>query len=106
MAEQQIETAIEINAPAERVWRILTDFEAMPSWNPFIRSIKGELQTGRRLSVHISPPGQAGMRFRPTLLTVRPERELRWLGRLLVPGVFDGEHYLLLEPRRGTLPPA
>src|SRR5215212_10011752 len=98
MAEQQIETAIEMNAPAGRVWRILTDFEAMPSWNPFIRSISGELKTGSRLSVHISPPGKSGIRFRPTILALRPERELRWLGRLLVPGVFDGEHYFLLEP--------
>jgi len=25
-------------------------------------------------------------------------RELRWLGRLLIPGLFDGEHSLRLEP--------
>jgi hypothetical protein len=29
---------------------------------------------------------------------LHPERELRWLGHLLLPGVFDGEHYFLLEP--------
>jgi hypothetical protein len=38
------------------------------------------------------------MRFKPTVLSVRPERELRWLGRLLFSGIFDGEHYFLLEP--------
>lgn len=38
------------------------------------------------------------MRFTPTVLTVRPSRALRWLGRLLVKGLFDGEHYFLLEP--------
>jgi hypothetical protein len=38
------------------------------------------------------------MRFRPTVLALRPERELRWLGRLFIPGLFDGEHYFLLEP--------
>jgi hypothetical protein len=37
------------------------------------------------------------MRFKPTVLTVRPGRELRWLGHLLIPGIFDGEHYFLLE---------
>ena len=26
-----------------------------------------------------------------------PGRELRWLGRPLVPGVFDGEHRFLIE---------
>jgi hypothetical protein len=70
----------------------------MPSWNPFIKSISGNLAQGARLSVHIVPPGSSGMHFKPTILTVRPERELRWLGHLFVPGIFDGEHYFLLEP--------
>jgi hypothetical protein len=69
----------------------------MPSWNPFIKSISGNLTQGARLSVYITPPGKSGMRFNPTVLTVRPERELRWLGHFLFPGVFDGEHYFLLE---------
>jgi hypothetical protein len=38
------------------------------------------------------------MRFRPTVLCVRPERELRWRGRLFIPGLFDGEHYFLINP--------
>jgi hypothetical protein len=98
MAENRIETDIEINTSAARVWALLTDFAQMPSWNPFIRSISGDLAEGARLSVYISPPGKSGMRFKPTVRAVRPERELRWLGHLFVPGIFDGEHYFLLEP--------
>ena len=98
MAERRIETDIEINAPTSRVWALLTDFARMPSWNPFIKSISGNLAQGARLAVHIVPPGSSGMHFKPTVLSVRPERELRWLGHLLVPGIFDGEHYFLLEP--------
>jgi hypothetical protein len=48
--------------------------------------------------VRIEPPGGRGMTFRPTVLTVEPNRELRWLGRLLLPGLFDGEHSFRLEP--------
>jgi hypothetical protein len=98
MATRLIETGIEINASAARVWALLADFARMPSWNPFITSISGNLASGARLSVFIVPPGKFGMRFRPTVLAVRPEREFRWLGRLLIPGLFDGEHYFLLEP--------
>ena len=98
MAKRHIETDIEINAPASQVWAILTDFARMPSWNPFIKSISGNLVQGARLAIHIAPPGSSGMHFKPTVLSVRPERELRWLGHLLVPGIFDGEHYFLLEP--------
>jgi hypothetical protein len=102
MAKHQIETSIEIDAPAARVWALLTDFSAVPTWNPFIRSISGQLAQGARLSVHIAPPGQSGMRFKPTVLALRPERELRWLGRLIIPGLFDGEHYFLLDPLAET----
>jgi hypothetical protein len=98
MAERRIETGIQIDAPAKRVWALLTDFARFPDWNPFIKSISGVLTPGSRLSVHIAPPGKAGMRFKPTVLTVHPERELRWKGKLLIPGIFDGEHYLLLDP--------
>ena len=99
MTEYCIETDIEINAPISRVWMLLTDFAAMPAWNPVIKSISGTLTPGARLSVHIAPPGTSGMRFKPTILSVRRERELRWLGHLFLAGIFDGEHYFLLEPR-------
>jgi hypothetical protein len=95
---RRIETSIDIAAPPRRVWEILTDFRRMPQWNPFIRSISGPLTTGAQLSVEIVPPGRKGMRFEPTLLAVDPDRELRWLGRVLMRGVFDGEHYFRLEP--------
>ncbi len=72
VAERRIETAIDINAPPKVVWTLLTDFAGMPSWNPFIQSISGELQTGSRLSVHIAPPGKVGMRFKPAVIAVRP----------------------------------
>lgn len=98
MAARQIETGIKIAAPPARVWAILTDFAGMPAWNPFIKSISGDLTTGSRLSVLIAPPGKSGMRFKPAVTAVRPERELRWLGNLVIPGIFDGEHYFLLEP--------
>jgi hypothetical protein len=32
------------------------------------------------------------MKMRPTVLVAEPRHELRWLGRLLLPGIFDGEH--------------
>jgi len=38
------------------------------------------------------------MMFRPRVVAVDEARELRWLGRLLLPGVFDGEHRFALHP--------
>jgi len=36
------------------------------------------------------------MSFKPRLLVFEPRKELRWKGQLLVPGIFDGEHYFQL----------
>ena len=46
MVERRIEVTIAIDAPASRVWAVLTDFARMPSWNPFIKSITGNLHKG------------------------------------------------------------
>jgi len=42
-------------------------------------------------------PGAKGMTFRPTVLAATPDKELRWLGHLLIPRLFDGEHQLLIS---------
>jgi len=67
----------------------------------FIRSIVGAAEVGSRLSVRIEPPGARGATFKPTLRAVAPQRELRWLGRLFMPGLLDGEHRLAIEPLDG-----
>lgn len=97
MSSHQLHTEIEINAAPDRVWTILTDFAAYPEWNPFIKFIHGTPQKGARLEVCIQPSGAKGMTFRSTVLVADTGRELRWLGRLLFPGVFDGEHYFVIK---------
>jgi hypothetical protein len=98
MAKKVLQTRIEIQASPERVWEILTDFPSYPEWNPFIRRVTGEAQEGTTLEVQIELAGGRKMTFRPKLLAVEPSRELRWLGRLFMPGLFDGEHVFTIEP--------
>jgi hypothetical protein len=94
----EIRTEIEIDAPPRRVWSELADVSAHQHWNPFITRFAGELREGARLAVTIHPPGGKAMSFSPIVLTVQPDRELRWRGRVLFPGVFDGEHYFRIKP--------
>jgi hypothetical protein len=96
-----LETQISINASVERVWSLLVDLPSYERWNPFIRSIEGQLEVGQVLKTFLQPPGGKGMRFRPTVLAMEPNRELRWKGKLLMPGLFDGEHYFKLEAQPG-----
>ncbi len=100
----EIQYPIDISAPIARVWEILSDFPAYPSWNPFIRSISGAQTVGSRLHVTIQPQGGKAMALSPTLLNFSPSKEFRWKGQLLIPGVFDGEHYFKLsEPSNGIV---
>jgi hypothetical protein len=98
---KELYSEIEIATSAERVWGVLTDFASYPQWNPFIRHISGEPSgeptAGERLEVRLEPPGGMGITLRPTVLSAEPNRELRWLGRLLVKGLFDGEHSLAIQ---------
>ncbi|GLR18213.1 SRPBCC domain-containing protein [Portibacter lacus] len=82
-----LRTEIKINAAPSKVWAELTNTESYPSWNPFIKWIKGDLAEGNRISAMIG-----NMKFKPMILKCEKNRELRWIGRLLMPGVFDGEH--------------
>jgi len=95
---KELYTEIEINASPEKVWQVLTDFDRFKDWNPFIRSIQGKLQTGSKLAVHLKPPGGREMTVHPKILRCEPGHELRWLGRILVRGLFDGQHTFKIEP--------
>jgi hypothetical protein len=95
---KQLSSEILIDSSSKRLWELITDFEDFPRWNPFIRRATGEIKTGARLEVFIQPFGTRGMTFRPKVLKVDPNHELRWLGRLYLPWLFDGEHALIIEP--------
>jgi hypothetical protein len=95
---KEIKTIIEINASPKKIWAVLIDFDRYGEWNPFILSIQGEARSGEQLKAVIQPPGGKGMTFRPVILALQPEQELRWMGKVLLPGIFDGEHQFKIEP--------
>jgi hypothetical protein len=101
MSAAAISHEIEIDASPEAVWAVLADTASYPDWNPFVRRLEGELREGERLEARIAPPGGREMTFKPVVQAAEPGRELRWLGRLLLPRLFDGEHSFRLEPLEG-----
>ena len=98
----EIKTEIEIDAPPEVVWDVLTDLEQYPRWNPFITSAIGQPVLGERLTNRIEPPGGKAMTFKPTVTAVDSGQHLEWLGRLGLPGVFDGRHRFELHAANGA----
>lgn len=97
----EVITQVEIGASPARVWEVLTDWDAYPAWNPFIRQLRGRLVEGERLALLLQFAEGRTMSFRPTVRTLRPGVELQWRGHLWVPGLLDGDHAFQLEALDG-----
>jgi hypothetical protein len=95
---KQLHAGVEIEATPDRVWEVLTDFAAYQDWNPFIIQAAGQAVPGTRLELHMRLSGRRPTTIRPEVLEAEPARRLRWLGRLLMPGLFDGEHTFTIQP--------
>ena len=97
--EREIRTEIDIAAPPEAVWEVLAALDTWSEWNRVIGGVtlQGPLEPGTpgRLILLLPPPvGRRTLAVR--LSTVRPQRELAWVGG--VPGVVEGCDGFRLEP--------
>jgi uncharacterized membrane protein len=70
---RRFETSIEVAAPASRVWSVMTDVEAMPTWSPSMTSVV--LETPGPFAV-----GSVALVVQPKLTPTR------WTVTDLVPG--------------------
>lgn len=97
--KHEINTEIKIKASKQEIWNILMDFENYSEWNPFIEKIEGDPKLGNKIFVKLG-----GMSFRPKVKSNVEQQEFSWLGRLLMPGIFDGNHiFILKEDTNGTV---
>jgi hypothetical protein len=96
-----IAETVDIAATPQQVWAVLADLDAYPQWNPFIRSASGQLAEGATLTLRLVPAQGQAMTFRPKVLAAEPGLLLRWIGRLIMPGIFDGTHQFALDDRGG-----
>ena len=92
---KELKTEIILNASPEKVWNVLTNFEAYKNWNPFIVSSSGQLKKGAQLTNTMMHGGKKNV-FKPVITKVNPNKEFEWLGTGFV-GMFKGRHYFILE---------
>ncbi len=96
-----IAAEVEVDAPPERVWEVLTDFAAYPEWNPFMFSVEGAAETGAHLQIAMQRRGGMVLRFRARVVVSDPPRELAWSGEGLkghLPGLVRGERRVVIDP--------
>jgi hypothetical protein len=71
-------------------------------WNPFLKRVEGTAKPGAKLRVYYEPPGKPRMSFKPTMVEVVRQRELRWRASLIMSSLFEGEQVFHLEDKGRT----
>jgi uncharacterized protein YndB with AHSA1/START domain len=87
--------SIEIAAPPDVVWDVLTRFEQWPQWNPQVKSMSfdGPVAPGSEFRWRAGPGTIVS-----TLEQVEPPKYIRWRGRTMS---IKAIHEWRLEPRDG-----
>ena len=88
---------IQIDAPPQAVWAILTDLGRYAEWNPLFREASGQVAVGNRITLRsVQPANGRLMTVKPKITIADPGAELRWVSSL--PGIISGEHRFALTP--------
>ncbi|GAB2710416.1 SRPBCC family protein [Nocardia thraciensis] len=62
-----IDDSVDIDAPAEVVWKVLTDFPAYGEWNPFVPGCRTTLEPGAPIDMRVR------------LVGPRPKAQREWI---------------------------
>lgn len=93
-----IEHEIEIDAPLQDVWDVLTAFDTYGEWNPYVLRLEGDLEPGQPFALQITQANWAKpLTLHPTLVALDPTRGLAWHGTAVVTGFLETDHSLRLE---------
>jgi len=86
---------ITIDAPAEKIWKILTTPNSYPEWDPNMITLGGKIAAGETLSVLTKlAPDRA---FKPKVTTFEPNKKMIWSSGMPL-GLFKGERIFTLTP--------
>jgi uncharacterized protein YndB with AHSA1/START domain len=74
---------IQIDAPPQAVWAVLTDLGRYPEWNPLFREASGQVAVGNRIRLRsVHPANGRLMTVKPKITVADPGAELRWVSSL------------------------
>ena len=76
--QRAVEHRIGIQAPAELVWELISDFSTWEQWNPVHPRAEGQLKIGTSLSVHQALPGEPVRVIQPVVQDWVPYEQLHW----------------------------
>lgn len=94
--QRAVEHRIGVQAPAEIVWEIVSDFETWHQWNPLYKKAEGQLKIGTALTLEQHLPGQPATVIAPIVQDWVPYEQLHWRSKR-VGGFVTAVRYLEIE---------
>lgn len=95
---QEIKTEIEISAPPEKVWGVLTDFNNWSTWNSTVTKTSGESALGATLNITMSDgKGNDAQTYTAVITQFEAPKLLRWRAKMLAEFLFTNEKIVALE---------
>lgn len=88
----RVRAEVEVDAPVERVWEVLTDLAAYPDWNPFTRRVESSLEPGAPVHLHTRLRRERLAHRVEFVTAIEPPTRLCW-------GAHIGARFLLLAER-------
>ena len=88
---RSIVTVVDINAPGDRVWQVLTELDGYRAWNPFLTSASGAIAPGNTLTIK-AKIGKFTIPVHPRISAVEPGKNLVWVDQLFSSEFFQDEH--------------
>jgi hypothetical protein len=96
MFSYKVDTAIDIEANADAIWRVLTDFSRLDQWNPMLRNVQTDLERGAKVRFEVLREGAKPLQLTARIEKLQEPLELSWRGG--PKGILVGEHYFRIEP--------
>jgi hypothetical protein len=88
-----------IQAPATKVWEVLTDSSSYTEWDSGIVRVEGSASPGSTMKIYSSvSPNRA---FPVKVTTPDPGKVMKWTGGMPIPGLFKGVRTFTLMESSG-----
>jgi hypothetical protein len=93
---KEFKASTSIQAPAEKIWAVLTNVSAWPEWDPNCDKVEGQAVLGNKLKVFTKlSPGRA---FPVKVTEFSPNRKMTWTGGMPF-GLFTGVRTYTLDSK-------
>jgi hypothetical protein len=94
--KRAVEYRLGVQAPAEIVWEVVSDFDSWKEWNPLYRKAEGQMKIGTALTLEQHLPGEPAKVITPIVQDWVPYEQLHWRSKR-IGGFVTAIRYIEIE---------